>query len=149
MKSAIFILCITCLFCINSFGQAYMKLEPSDVDAKKVGIAKKFANDYLTQQRNNSYYQFKDEAIDVLKAQLTEERQKAAYKQIKDLFGDYKSIEYIETWIQKGNAFYKIYRFKGTFEKSTDTDKPEIRVILNGTDQVAGFWIKPWADVLK
>jgi ribosome-associated translation inhibitor RaiA len=142
MKSITLILSLLFLFCINSFGQAYMKLEPSDVDAKKVEIATKFANDYLTQAKNNSYYQFKDEAVDVLKSQLTEERQKAAYKQIKDVFGDYKSIEYIETWIQKGNAFYKIYRFKGTFEKSTDTDKPEIRVILNGTDQVAGLWTK-------
>lgn len=147
MKSAIFILCLTCLFCTSSFGQAYMKLEPSDVDAKKVEIAKKFANDYLTQAKNNSYYQFKNEAIDVLKAQLTEEKQKAAYKQIKDLFGDYKSLEYAETWIQRGSSVYKIYRFKGDFENSTK--KLEIRVILNGSDQVAGFWIKPWDDVLK
>lgn len=149
MKTFSSFLSIILLFYMNTFGQAYMKLEQPDVDAKKVEIAKKFANDYLTQLKNNSYYKFKDEAIDILKTQLTEERQKAAYKQIKDLFGDYKSLDYAETWIQKGNAFYKIYRFKGTFEKSTDTDKPEIRVILNGTDQVAGFWIKPWADILK
>jgi len=124
-----------------------MKLEPSDVDGKKVEIAKKFAGDYLTQAKNNSYYQFKDEAIEVLKNQLTEEKQKLAYKQIKDLFGDYKSLEYVETWIQKGNAVYKIYWFKGDFE--TSTNKLEIRVILNGSDQVAGFWIKPWSDMLQ
>jgi hypothetical protein len=147
MKSITLFLSLILLFCISSFGQAYMKLEPSDVDAKKVEIAKKFANDYLTQLKNGSYYQFKDEAIDVLKAQLTEDKQKAAYKQIKDLFGDYKSIEYAETWIQKGSSVYKIYRFKGDFENSAK--KLEIRVILNGSDQVAGFWIKPWADVLK
>ena len=147
MKSTTLILSFILLFCINSFGQAYMKLEPSDVDDKKVEIAKKFGNDYLTQLKNNSYYQFKDEAVEVLKNQLTEERQKAAYKQIKELFGDYKSLEYVETWIQKGNAFYKIYRFKGSFEKGTD--KLEIRVILNGTDQVAGIWIKPWVDEMK
>jgi len=113
MKSITLFPSLILLFCINSYGQAYMKLEPSDVDVKKVEIAKKFANDYLTQLKNNSYYQFKDEAIDVLKAQLTEERQKAGYKQIKDSFGDYKLIEYAETWIQKGSSVYKIYRFKG------------------------------------
>ena len=147
MKNFTLILSLILFFCLDSFGQAFMKLEQGEVDAKKVEIAKKFAGDYLTQAKNNSYYQFKDEAIEVLKTQLTEERQKAGYQQLKDNFGDYKSLEYANTWIQKGNAVYKIYRFKGDFER--DINKLEIRVILNGSDQVAGFWIKPWIDELK
>jgi hypothetical protein len=117
------------------------------VDSKKIEIAKKFAFNYMTAQKNNTFYKFKDEAIDILKNQLTEERQKAGYKQLKDNFGDFESLDYAETWIQKDNSAYKIIRFKSDFEKSAN--KLEIRVILNESDKVAGFWIKLWADILQ
>jgi len=147
MKSIVLILNLTFLFCINSYGQVYNKLADSEVDSKKVEIAKKFAFNYMTAQKNNTFYQFIDEAIDILKSQLTEERQKAGYKQLKDIFGDFESLEYAETWIQKDNSVYKIIRFKSGFEKSTN--KLEIRVILNESDKIAGFWIKPWSDMMK
>lgn len=101
----------------------------------------------MTAQRNGSYYQFKDEAVDIFKNSLTAENQKAGYKQLKDNFGDFKSLEYAETWIQKNNANFKICRFKGNFDKSNR--KLEIRVILNGQDKIAGFWIRPWSDMLN
>jgi hypothetical protein len=147
MKSITLLISLIFLFCINSYSQAYKKLADSEVDSKKNEIAKKFAFNYMTAQKNNTFYKFNDEAIDILKDQLTEERQKAGYTQLKDNFGDFKSLEYSETWIQKDNSSYKIFRFKGDFEKSTN--KLEIRVILNESDKVAGFWIKPWADMLQ
>ena len=109
-------------------------------------IAEKFAGDYFTAQKNGSYYKFKDDAIDIVKNQLTEESQRAVYKQLRDNYGDFKSLDYTETWIQKGNTAFKIYRFKGDFDKSNK--KLEIRVILNDSDKVAGFWIKPWSDMM-
>ena len=121
MKSITLFLCLILSFCVNSFGQVYNKLADSDVDSKKIEFARKFATDYMTAQKSNSYYLFKDEAIDVLKTQLTEERQRAGYKQLKDIFGDFKSLDYAETWIQKDNSAFKILRFKSDFEKS-DSD---------------------------
>jgi hypothetical protein len=147
MKSIILVLSFVFLFCINSFGQSYIKLDDSVVNSQKIEIAKDFAFKYMTAQKNNTFYQFKDEAIDILKNQLTEEMQKAGYKQLKDNFGDFKSLDYAETWIQKDNADYKIIRFKSDFEKSVN--KLEIRVILNDFNKVAGFWVKPWSDELK
>lgn len=147
MKSITLFLGLIFLLCINSFGQNFQKLADSEVDAAKIEIAKKFASDYMTKQKDNSYYQFKDEAIDAVKNQLTEERQKTIYKQIKNNFGDFESLEYAETWIHKGDADYRIYRFKADFEKSTK--KLEIRVVLNESDKITGFWIRPWSDVLN
>ena len=51
----------------------------------------------------NSYYQFKDEATDVLKPQLIEQILKANFQQLKNNFGDIQSLEYAGTWIQKDN----------------------------------------------
>jgi hypothetical protein len=135
------------LFCLNSCGQDFKKLNESEVDSKKVQIANKFANDYLSQLKNGSFYQFQDEAIDALKNALTKETQKSVYKQLKDQFGDYQGIDYAETWIQSGNPAIKIFRFKGDFEKSNK--KLEIRVVLNESDKIAGFWIRPWSDMFK
>ncbi len=147
MKTITLLFSICILSCLNSYAQGYEKLKDSDVIPAKIEIAKKFATNYLTAQRNGAYYQFKDEAVDIIKNSLTAENQKAAYKQIKDNSGDFKSLEYAETWIQKNNANFKIYRFKGDFDKSNR--KLEIRIILNGEDKIAGFWIRPWSDMLN
>ncbi len=133
--------------CLNAVGQVYEKIKDSDVGPDKIEIAQKFAFNYMTSLKNNSFYSFSDEAIDLLKIQLTEERQKAGYKLLKDKFGDFESLDYAETWIQKDNPSFKILRFKSVFDKSTG--KLEIRVILNEADKVCGFWIKPWTDVLN
>lgn len=146
MKS-LMLLVLALLFSSGLFCQDFAKLKELEVDAKNIQLSKKFATDYLTTQKSGSFYQFKDEAIDALKTQLTEDVQKAVYKQLKDQFGEYKSLEYAETWIQKGSTAIKIFRFKGEFEKSNK--KLEIRVVLNETDKIAGFWIKPWSDMLN
>ena len=109
-------------------------------------IAQEFASRYLTQLKNGGYYQFQDEAIDALKNQLTEQNQKTVYKQLKEQFGDFQSMEYAETWVQGNNSF-QIYRFKSDFEKSNK--KLEVRVVLDDSKKIAGFWIKPWSDMLK
>jgi hypothetical protein len=147
MKAIVFVLSLCFSACLNSFGHAYEKIKDGDVGSGKIEIAKKFAYGYLNSQKNGSYYQFKDEAIDVVKQKLTETLQKAGYKQLKDSFGDFLSLSYAETWISKNNPGFKIMRFKGDFDKSTQ--KLEIRVILNESDKIAGLWIRPWADGLN
>jgi hypothetical protein len=135
------------LLCFNSFGQAYEKLKETEVPSEKKEIAKKFIIDYFAAQKNGSYYQFKDEATEAIKKQLTESNQEAGYKMLKDNFGDFTSADYAETWIAKSNPTFKILRFKANFDKSPQ--KLEIRVILNDSNQIAGFWIKPWNDALN
>ena len=133
--------------CLSSSCQDFKKLNDPDADTKKIEFAQKFADSYFTRLKNGSYYQFQDEAIDILKNQLTEEAQKTIYQQLKGQFGDFQSLKYAETWIQDGNASTQIYRFKSDFDKSNK--KIEIRIVLNETGKIAGFWIKPWSDMLK
>jgi len=147
MKSITLFLVAFCLFSLHIYGQNFKKLNDSDVDYKKIKIAQVFANDFLTKLKVGSTYQFKNEAIDALKNQLTDENQKAVYQQLKGQFGDFQTLEYAETWIQNGNASIHIFRYKGNFDKSNK--KLEIRVVLNESDKIAGFWVRPWSDMLN
>ncbi len=79
--------------------------------------------------------------------QLTEQNQKAIYQQLKDKFGDFQSLDYAESWIQNSNSNMHIVRLKSDFERSNK--KLEIRVVINESDKIAGFWIIPWSDMLK
>jgi len=146
MKSItlIFGVCILCY--LNSCSQDFKKLDDSEVDKNKVKIAQDFASNYLTKLKNGEVYKFQDEAIDAIKNQLTEENQKIVYQELKDKFGDFQSLEYAETWAQSSSKL-QIIRFKGTFDKSNK--KLEIRVVLNESDKIAGFWIRPWSDMLN
>lgn len=147
MKSITLIFGACILFCLNSYSQDFKKLGDSEVDKGKVKIAQDFATNYLTKSKNGDTYKFKDEAIDALKNQLTEEYQKLAYQQVKNLFGDFKSLKYEETWVQGSNKYLQIIRLKGDFEKSNKN--LEIRVVLNESDKIIGFSLLPWSDMLN
>jgi hypothetical protein len=147
MKSTALIWGACILVCLNSRAQDFKKLNDSELDSKKVQIAKNFAIEFLSNLKNGSYYHFKDEAIDLIKTNLAEENQKALYQQLKDQLGDFQTLDYAETWIQSTNSSLKVFRFKGDFDKSNK--KVEIRVVLNESDKIAGFWVRPWSDMFK
>jgi len=146
MKSITLIVGICILFCLNSFSQDLRKLGDSEVDKSKVKIAQDFATNFMTKLKNGTAYKFQDEAIDALKNQFTEENQKIVYQQLKNQVGDFKSLKYAETWVQSSNKSLQIIRFKGDFEKSNKN--LEIQVVLNESDKIIGFFIKPWSDML-
>jgi hypothetical protein len=147
MKSILLLLAATIIFNLNSTCQDFKKAEDSKADKGKIKIAQDFATNFLTKLKSGKEYQFQDEAIDALKNQLTGETQKLVYQQLKTQFGDFQSLEYSETWVQSNSKSVSIYRFKGRFDKSTA--QPEIRVVLNESDKIAGFFIKPWSDMLN
>lgn len=147
MKTFALIFGLSIFLGLSSFGQDFKKLTESEVDKSKLKIAQDFAKNYLTKLNKEEVYEFKDEAVDIVKNSLTADNQKSVSQQTKSLFGDFKSLEYAETWIQSSNKSILIVRFKGDFEKSNR--KLEIRVTLNGSDKIAGFWIRPWSDIMN
>jgi 16S rRNA C967 or C1407 C5-methylase (RsmB/RsmF family) len=147
MKSVSLILLTCIIFSLNSCGQNFKKLADPEIDKSKVKIAQDFASDFLTKLKSGEEYQFQDKAVDAIKNQFTAEVQKTVYQQLKTQFGEYKSLEYCETWVQNNSKSINIYRFKGEFEKNTK--KLEIRIVLNESNKIAGFWIKPWSDMLN
>lgn len=147
MKTSVLTLAILFLFALSSCSQDLRKLKDSETDSKRVELAKQFANSFFTELKNGSFYKYDDNAIPELMNQMTEANQKALYGQLKDQFGDFVSAEYAETWIQGENKTVQIFRLKSEFSKCND--KLEIRVVLNEANKIAGFWIKPWSDMLQ
>jgi 16S rRNA C967 or C1407 C5-methylase (RsmB/RsmF family) len=146
MKSITLFLGLTLFFSVTSCGQDLSKLDDNKKDAKKVKIAEDFANAFFTKLKEGSFYQFKDEAIDMMKNSLTEQAQKTVYSQLKAQFGEFESQSYAETWVQKSNESVHIIRLKGKFAKSVKM--LELRIVVNEENKLAGFWIKPWSDML-
>ncbi len=147
MKTLTLLFGITFLFCMNSCSQDFKKLPESEVDKGNLEIAQNFAVNYLTKVKEGSYYTFQDEAIDAIKNQLTEQAQKTVYDQLKNQFGDFQDLEYAETWVQGSDNSVQVFRFKSNFDESSK--KLEVRVVINEAGKIAGFWIKPWSDMLK
>ncbi|WP_420601544.1 hypothetical protein [Flagellimonas sp.] len=145
MKRITFLLSMALVFSLNSCGQDYKKLPNSKVDKSNVRIARDFATKYLEQSKKGETYTFNNEAIPMVKNYLTAENQKAVYESLKSQFGDFKDLEYEETWISPENEQIRTHRFKSTFEKSNK--KLEVRVVLNEADKITGFWIRPWSDM--
>lgn len=126
------------------FSQSFTKMENDSTQADNIEFAKTFANDFFTANKGGSTYDFKDNAIEPVKASMTADKQKATYENLKKNYGDYQSSKYAETWT---NGMYSIIRLKGKFDKSDD--ELEIRVVLDNNKKIAGFFIKPWAEGLR
>ncbi|WP_143470475.1 hypothetical protein [Labilibaculum filiforme] len=130
-------------FCQNKFE----KLPEQKTDKGKIEFASKIACSYFETLKTGNHYDFKDEATIQFKKSMTPELQMQSYLQIKQAVGNFKSIYYSETWIENEKRGIEIIRFKGKFERSIVP--LEIRVVINSSNKIAGFWIKPWKDNLN
>lgn len=134
------------LFAMTACAQDFQKLPDDDVSKEKIKRGKEFSDRFYATLNSGKTYEFHDDGTPEMKKSLTPEVQRNVYQQVKEKNGDYQSVEYSEAWIQKNNPQYTILRYKGTFSKSNT--KLEIRVVLDKDNKVAGFWVKPWSDIL-
>ena len=146
MKSIAFILGISCILCLGSCSRDYKKLSPTEVDKENLQMVESFIVNYFTKLKNGEPYEFSHEATEMMKNQMTADFQKEAYRQLKEMFGDYKTSEYVETWIHSKEPAIKIFRFKSEFVNSKK--KLEVRVVLDESNRISGFWVRPWSDIL-
>jgi hypothetical protein len=130
------------LACTGSFE----KVSEADVDAQQKLAAQRLAERIYEGCRSGSHQPLgEQEAIPAMREALTPAKLAATCASITGQFGDYRSLDYAETW-KPGMGSLRVYRFKGHFSKTTDT--PEIRVVMDGA-KLSGFWIKPWSDTLR
>ncbi len=144
---SLFMMSVTLLACTSLFSQNVEKLSEDKVDMEKVKLAQAFADRFFSAARDGKVYEFQNDATSAVIQGLTPEVQKQVSSDIQSKFGDFKSLEYAETWSYNAGEIMTIVRFRGIFSKSVD--KPEIRIVLDGTNKVAGFWYKSWEDELK
>lgn len=148
MKKVIYLLLISFNLVLSSCQSQtdYIKVSESEIDQEELNFAKDLSHKILTEQKKGGYYNLtENEATSKMAEGLNESLQKASYKKIKALFGDYKDLKFESLMIgTKGNKF-KIYRFKGVFDSGSDV---EVRAVLNNKRKLAGFFIKPWKETL-
>ncbi|WKN40811.1 hypothetical protein [Tunicatimonas pelagia] len=131
-------------------GLAQSNYEALNEDALKsapLEAAQSLANTLLTSQKlGQPHILSESEAIVALQEEFSAEKQTQTYGAIRDLFGDYQSITFKEAYRTTNAPAYYIFRFQGKFER--DNAQPEVRVVMNEKEQLAGFSIVPWQDSL-
>jgi len=124
----------------------FVKVDKSKVDKEQFELVKNLTDQILTEQKNGGYYSLSDNEATVQMIEgLSESVQKESYVTIKNLFGDYQGLSFESLMESTDENKYKIYRFKGNFETSSDV---EVRAVLNKEGKLAGFYIKPWNEKL-
>lgn len=139
-------LSVIMLYSVAGCSQDFQKLSNDDVSKEKIKIGKEFSDRFYATLNSGKTYDFTNDGTEEMKNAMTPEVQKNAYNQVKERSGEYESVAYAEAWTQKSNSQYTILRYKGTF--STSDAKLEIRVVLDKNNKIAGFFIKPWSDML-
>jgi len=100
----------------------------------------------LLSYEKGKYKLLGEEATEEMRLGLTIEKQKEAHEAIKNVYDAFKSMDYVETWINKDKSLH-IFRFKGNF--TAGDSKPEIRVVLDNNGKLAGLWLKPGNNELQ
>lgn len=134
-------------FQISFCQEEFEKLPEAETNKTKIEVATNIANLYFESLKNGNPYDFTDQATEEFEKSMTSELQEQTYQELKQTFGDFNSLTYSGTWVQKETNEFQVIRFKGYFEKG---EEPlEIRVVMNNSDKIAGFWIKIWKDNLN
>jgi len=124
----------------------FEKIRESDVNTGMKAIAEQIGNDLLIAQKEGRFEPLGEEAAQVMRSRYTPTVQKESYETLKEIVGEFESMEYAETWMTKETPLLYIFRFKGKFSKN---EKTEVRVVLDSSGKLAGFWVKPWRATLQ
>jgi hypothetical protein len=142
--SAIFLFVLTSVSCQTKTD--FVKVDKSKINKEQFELVKNLTDKILTKQKDGGYYSLSENEATVQMIEgLSESVQKESYGTIKNLFGDYEDLNFESLMESTDENKYKIYRFKGNFETSSDV---EVRTILNKEGKLAGFYIKPWNEKL-
>jgi len=148
MKEAIYsVILLFVLTSVSCQSQTdFVKVDKSKVDKEQLELVKNLTDKILTEQKDGGYYSLSENEATVQMIEgLSESVQKESYVTIKNLFGDYQGLSFESLMESTDENKYKIYRFKGNFETSSDV---EVRAVLNKEGKLAGFYIKPWNEKL-
>ena len=88
-----------------------------------------------------------EEATEAFRKAFTAEVQRQSHQAIRQLFGAFEGLEFVETRSIESQPNLLIHRFKGRYDAASQA--PEVRVVLNQDGKLAGLWIKPWQDEMQ
>lgn len=119
------------------------------IDQAQKAAAQKVADRTLKAWRDGRFAPLSDDWTLQMKSALPPAKQRESYEAIRGTFGDYRSLEFAEAVAAPELPGLVVYRFRGTFSKTSPTTRPEVRVVVDGQGKVAGFWCKVWSKALQ
>jgi hypothetical protein len=139
---------VLCLACSTTDAQRAFEIVPSpEVNESQKALAQQVAHDALSAWKTGRFQPLGAQWTAKMKSALPPATQRQAYAQMKILFGDYSSMTFAEAQRSKSGPALTVYRFRGSFSQATD--RPEIRVVIDASGKVAGFWVKPWLRIMQ
>ena len=86
-----------------------------------------------------------EEATESFRKAFTAEVQRHSYQQLRQLFGAFEGLDFVETRSVESQPHLLVHRFRGQYS----TASPEVRVVLDQDGKLAGLWIKPWQEQMQ
>ena len=84
------------------------------------------------------------EATESFRKAFTAEVQRHSYQQIRQLFGAFEGLDFVETRSIESQPHLLFHRFRGRYGSASQA--PEVRVVLDRDGKLVGLWIKPWQE---
>ena len=110
------------------------------VQSEQHQLAAQLATEILQAHEQGRFEALGPEATEGFRKAFTAEIQRHSYQQLRQLFGTFEGLDFVETHSIESQPNLLIHRFRGRYS----TSSPEVRVVLDQDGKLTGLWIKPW-----
>ncbi|MCY4604764.1 MAG: hypothetical protein OXE49_11080 [Gemmatimonadetes bacterium] len=115
------------------------------VQSEQHQLAAQLATQILQAHEQGRFEALGPEATEGFRKAFTAEIQRHSYQQLRQLFGTFEGLDFVETRSIESQPHLLIHRFKGRYS----TASPEVRVVLDQDGKLTGLWIKPYQDQMQ
>ena len=115
------------------------------VQSEQHHLAAQLATQILQAHEQGRFEALGPEATEGFRKAFTAEIQRHSYQQLRQLFGTFEGLDFVETHSIENQPHLLIHRFRGQYS----TASPEVRVVLDQDGKLTGLWIKPWQDQMQ
>ncbi len=114
------------------------------VQSEQHHLAAQLATQILQAHEQGRFEALGPEATESFRKAFTAEIQRHSYQQIRQLFGTFEGLDFVETHSIENQPHLLIHRFRGRYGAASQA--PEVRVVLDRDGKLVGLWIKPWQE---
>ena len=115
------------------------------VQSEQHHLAAQLATQILQAHEQGRFEALGTEATEGFRKAFTAEIQRHSYQQLRQLFGTFEGLDFVETRSIESQPNLLIHRFRGRYS----TASPEVRVVLDQDGKLTGLWIKPWQEQMQ
>ena len=115
------------------------------VQSEQHQLAAQLATEILQAHEQGRFEALGPEATEGFRKAFTAEIQRHSHQQLRQLFGTFEGLDFVETHSIENQPNLLIHRCRGRYS----TASPEVRVVLDQDGKLAGLWIKPWQDQMQ